>query len=557
MAEAGKRDARRHVCWWLSHGGSGSARVNAAATSPYESDIAGVAGLPGLRGLIAPKASRLGFGSIDFAADIDAAEDGEAMLLARATVVVASRAAGKPAPIDGVTTALDRPELVAADAARAKRLGLAASSASAGGGAGRRNGQMIDRPVIERARRILARSTTGTAASSRGQEEEQMLPLHGVTVVALEQAVAAPFATRQLADLGARVIKVERPGAGDFARDYDRSVHGQASYFVWLNRGKESIELDVKSAGGQDVLHALLGRADVFVQNLAPGAAERLGCGARELRERFPRLITCSISGYGPDGPYRHKKAYDLLVQCEAGLLSVTGTPDDPAKAGISVADIAAGMYAYSGVLTALYEREQTGQGTSFDVAMLDALGEWMSQPFYYSVYGGRPARRTGARHASIAPYGPYAASDGSQVFIGLQNDREWAVLCERILHRPDLLTDHRFRANPDRVAHDAELTTIIENALESVPADQLVALLDEAGIANARLRTPEEFAAHPQLDARDRWREVDSPAGPVRALLPPVSVHGREAAMGAIPALGQHTAAILAELGVAPGPSA
>ncbi len=376
------------------------------------------------------------------------------------------------------------------------------------------------------------------------------LPLDGITVVSLEQAVAAPFATRQLADLGARVIKVERAGGGDFARGYDRTVHGQASYFVWLNRGKESIELDVKSSGGQAVLAALLARADVFVQNLAPGAADRLGLGAEPLRARYPRLICCSVSGYGPDGPYRHKKAYDLLVQCEAGLLSVTGTPDEPAKAGISVADIAAGMYAYSGVLTALYERERTGAGTALEVAMLDALGEWMSQPFYYSVYGGQPARRSGARHASISPYGPYDVS-GGQVFLGLQNDREWAVLCERILRRPDLIADARFGTNPDRVANDAELTPIIEDALKSVPADRLAGWLDEAGIANARLRTPQEFAAHPQLAARNRWREVDSPGGPVRALLPPVSVAGREAAMGAVPALGQHTAAILAELGL------
>jgi itaconate CoA-transferase len=376
-----------------------------------------------------------------------------------------------------------------------------------------------------------------------------MHPLDGITVVALEQAVAAPFATRQLADLGARVIKVERPGAGDFARDYDRAVHGQASYFVWLNRGKESIELDVKDPRGQRVLFALLGRADVFVQNLAPGAAERLGLGAPDLRSRFPRLITCSISGYGPDGPYRKKKAYDLLVQCEAGLLSVTGTPEQPAKAGISVADIAAGMYAYSGVLTALYERERTGAATSFDVAMLEALGEWMSQPFYYSVYGGQPARRTGARHASIAPYGPYRAGDGSQVFLGLQNEREWVVFCQQILRRPDLITDSRFGTNTDRVKHDGILTAIIESTLQPVSADQLVTLLDQAGIANARLRTPAEFAAHPQLSARERWREVGSPSGPVRALLPPVTIAGREAVMGAIPALGQHTAAILDEL--------
>jgi len=373
-------------------------------------------------------------------------------------------------------------------------------------------------------------------------------PLAGLLVVALEQAVAAPFATRQLADLGARVIKVERPG-GDFARGYDRTVLGQASYFVWLNRGKESLELDLKSAEGQAVLAALLARADVFVQNLAPGAAERLGLGAPGLRARHPRLICCSVSGYGPDGPYQQKKAYDLLVQCEAGLLSVTGTPEQPAKAGISVADIAAGMYAYTGVLTALYERERTGQGTSFDVAMLDALGEWMSQPYYYCVYGGRPAERTGARHASIAPYGPYPAADG-EVFIGLQNDREWAVFCARILHRPELADDVRFRTNPDRLAHNDELTAIISAALRSLPADRLTDLLDEAGIACARLRTPAGFGAHPQLAARRRWREVDSPGGPVRVLLPPVSVPGREPVLGAIPALGQHTAAILAELG-------
>jgi itaconate CoA-transferase len=377
-------------------------------------------------------------------------------------------------------------------------------------------------------------------------------PLAGVTVVTLEQAVAGPFATRQLADLGARVIKVERPGTGDFARGFDGTVHGQASYFVWLNRGKESIELDIKSTGGQEVLAALLRRADVLVQNLAPGAAERAGLGAGDLRARHPRLITCSISGYGSGGPYQHKKAYDLLVQCEAGLLAVTGTADQPAKAGISVADIAAGMYAYSGVLTALYDRERTGRGTSIDVAMLDALGEWMSQPFYYSVYGGQPARRTGARHASIAPYGPYRARGGDQVFIGVQNDREWAVLCERILGRPDLVADGRFAANPDRVAHDGELTTIIEDVLRDTPAADLMAALDQAGIACAQLRSPEQFAGHPQLQARDRWREVGSPGGPVLALLPPVSMAGHEAVMGAVPALGQHTAAIRAELGLA-----
>jgi itaconate CoA-transferase len=377
-----------------------------------------------------------------------------------------------------------------------------------------------------------------------------ILPLTGITVVSLEQAVAAPFATRQLADLGARVIKVERAGAGDFARDYDRTVHGQASYFVWLNRGKESIELDVKSARGQQVLAALLERADVFVQNLAPGAADRLGVSARALRTRHPRLICCSVSGYGPDGPYRGKKAYDLLVQCEAGLLSVTGTPDTPAKAGISVADIAAGMYAFTGVLTALYERERTGAGTEVDVAMLDALGEWMTQPYLYTVYGGEEPRRTGARHASISPYGPYAVA-GGQIFLGLQNEREWAVLCREILGQPELTDDPRFATNTDRVAHDDELSRLIESVLHELTAAEVEARLDAAGIANARLRTPAEFAAHPQLAARDRWRDVGTPGGPVRALLPPVTFDGREAAMGDVPALGQHTAAILAELGL------
>ncbi len=380
------------------------------------------------------------------------------------------------------------------------------------------------------------------------------LPLDGVLVVALEQAVAAPFATRQLADLGARVIKVERDGAGDFARGYDTAVHGQSSYFVWLNRGKESLELDVKSKHGQRVLADLVARADVFVQNLAPGAAARLGLAADTLRARHPRLICCSVSGYGPDGPYARKKAYDLLVQCEAGLLSVTGTPDTPAKAGISVADISAGMYAFSGVLTALYERERTGEGGSVEVAMLDALGEWMGAPYFYDVYGSKPLQRTGARHATISPYGPYAAADG-QVFLGVQNEREWAVLCRDILGQPELADDERFSTNPDRLANNDQLTPIIEATLHAIPADEAAARLDAAGIANARLRTPAEFAAHPQLAARDRWREVGTPGGPVQALLPPAVVPGREAAMGAVPALGQHTAAILAELGL-PEPS-
>lgn len=377
-----------------------------------------------------------------------------------------------------------------------------------------------------------------------------MLPLVGITVVSLEQAVAAPFATRQLADLGARVIKVERAGTGDFARDYDDTVRGMSSYFVWLNRGKESITLDIKEAGDLALLEAMIAGADVFVQNLVPGAVERLGLDQPTLRARHPRLIICAISGYGAEGPYRAKKAYDLLVQCEAGLLSVTGSPEAPAKAGISVADIAAGMYAYTGVLTALYDRERTGEGSSFEVAMLDALGEWMSQPCLYASYGGTPPERTVARHASISPYGPFRVGDGAHVFIGIQNEREWADLCMGVLEQPDLVDDPRFAGNPRRVVHDAELRVLIEQALSGMTAAEVSDRLDTVGIANAQMRTMHEFAAHPQLEARDRWREVDSPVGPVRSLLPPVSVHGREAAMGAIPQVGEHSDAIRAEFG-------
>ncbi|WP_406280604.1 CaiB/BaiF CoA transferase family protein [Embleya sp. NBC_00896] len=378
-----------------------------------------------------------------------------------------------------------------------------------------------------------------------------LLPLAGVTVVSLEQAIAAPYATRQLADLGARVIKIERPGAGDFARAYDETVEGMSSHFVWVNRGKESLALDLKDAGTAEILDRLLARADVFVQNLAPGAADRLGLAAADLRARYPRLIVCGISGYGTTGPYRDKKAYDLLVQCEAGLLSVTGTPEAPAKAGIPIADIAAAMYAFTGILTALYERQLTGEGSDFEVSMLDALGEWMGYPYYFAGYGGTPPPRTGARHAAIAPYGPYRVGDGAQVFVGVQNDREWVALCERVLGRPDLVDDARFRTNPLRVAGNERLTELIEAAFADRTADEIVASLDAVGIANARMRTVAEFADHPQHAARDRLRTVDSPVGPLRALLPPVTVTGREAAMGPIPAVGEHTAAILAELGI------
>ena len=376
-------------------------------------------------------------------------------------------------------------------------------------------------------------------------------PLDGITVVALEQAVSVPFATRQLADLGARVIKIERPGVGDFARGYDRTTRGQSSYFVWLNRGKESIELDIKNPGDQALLSTLIDHADVFVQNLVPGAAERLGLGATALRSARPRLIHCSVSGYGADGPYRTKKAYDLLLQCETGLVMSTGTEEVPSKAGISVADIATGMYAYSGILTALYDRERTGLGAALHVSLIDALGEWMSQPAYFSRYGQEPPRRTGARHPSISPYGPFRVSDGS-VFFGIQNDREWLAFCRDILRRDDLAADPRFAANPDRVAHHDELTAIIEDSFAALTADEVTGLLDRAGIVCARLRTPEEFTRHPQLLARDRWRPVATPGGVIDALLPPVQVAGQEPVMGPVPALGQHTEAIRAEFGAA-----
>ncbi|MEV4439343.1 CaiB/BaiF CoA-transferase family protein [Streptomyces sp. NPDC049577] len=378
-------------------------------------------------------------------------------------------------------------------------------------------------------------------------------PLRGITVVALEQAVAAPFATRQLADLGARVIKIERPGRGDFARDYDRRVKGVSAYFVWVNRGKESVVLDLRSDADRSLLDRLLSRADVFIQNLGPGAAERLGLAGGTLRARDPRLITCDITGYGTEGPYRDKKAYDLLVQCEAGLVSITGTPGSPARPGISIADIAGGMYAYTGILTALYERERTGEGSALSVSLFDALAEWMGHPYYAQAYGGAPIARSGARHPSISPYGHYRCGDGARIFLSVQNDREWVALCERVLRRPGLARDPRFADNPLRHAHDDELTAVLEESFAGHTADGVLALLDGAGIANARLRTVAEFADHPQLAAGDRWRDFGSPAGVLRGLLPPVHVAGREAVMGAVPALGEHTAAIRAEFGEEP----
>jgi itaconate CoA-transferase len=377
-----------------------------------------------------------------------------------------------------------------------------------------------------------------------------MLPLQGITVVSLEQAVAAPFTTRQLADLGARIIKIERPGVGDFARGYDKTVLGQSSHFVWLNRSKESLTLDVKHPDAHEILARLLARADIFVQNLVPGAAERLGLSSAALRERHPRIIVCNISGYGPDGPYSDKKAYDLLIQCESGVVSVTGTADTPSKAGISIADIAAGMYGFTGILTALYQRERTGRGSAFDVSMFESLGEWMGYPAYFTAYGGKPPPRTGSSHATIHPYGPFATGDGKTVFFGIQNEREWANFCAGVLQQPRLAADPRFDSNSHRDAHRDALSAVLVPVFSELTAEQLVQRLDAAQIANARLNDMQEFWDHAQLKARNRWREVDTPKGRIQALVPPVNLDGAEPRMDPIPSVGQHTRAILSELG-------
>ena len=370
-----------------------------------------------------------------------------------------------------------------------------------------------------------------------------MLPLDGIVVVACEQAVAAPFATRQLAELGARVIKIERPGTGDFARDYDAAVGGQSSHFVWLNRSKESVALDLRIEA--EVVHRLLERADVFVQNFAPGAAERLGLGADALRARYPWLVTCSISGYGPTGPYRDAKAYDLLIQSEAGLVSVTGTADEPAKAGIPAADIGAGMYAFSGILAALYDRERTGVGTHVEISLFDALVEWMGFPLQYTAGSGAPPTRAGTSHAAIAPYGTFRAGDGAEVVLGIQNEREWVAFCVQVLERPELATDPRFDTGARRVAHRPALHAEIAAVLAGLTAEELDARLTTARIAHARRREVAEVLEHPQLAARDRWVTVDSPGGPVRTLLPPITLPGRAPRLDPIPAVGEHTAAI------------
>jgi itaconate CoA-transferase len=375
-------------------------------------------------------------------------------------------------------------------------------------------------------------------------------PLDGFTVVALEQVIAGPFATRQLAELGARVIKIERPGSGDASRSYDRAVKGLSSHFVWTNRSKESLSLDVKHPAAQAILEKLLEKADVFLQNLAPGAAERLGLGAQELRQKHPRLIWCGISGYGPAGPYAAKKAYDLLVQCEAGLLSVTGTAEAPSKAGIPVADIAAGMYAFSAILAALLRRARTGEGATLDITMFEALAEWMGFPAYFTGYGGSAPPRSGAYHATIVPYGPFRAGDGQTVFLSVQNEREFARFCELVLQNRLLAQDPRFESGPARQKNRDAMHAQIDKVFSRLTAEEVVARLEKADVANARLNDMQEFWRHPQLQARGRWRKVGSPAGTLDMFKPPLNLDGMEPRMDAIPDVGEHTRAILAELG-------
>jgi crotonobetainyl-CoA:carnitine CoA-transferase CaiB-like acyl-CoA transferase len=376
-------------------------------------------------------------------------------------------------------------------------------------------------------------------------------PLAGITVLSVEQAVAAPFATRQLADLGARVIKVERPGDGDFARGYDESIEGQSSYFVWLNRSKESLTCDLKSPEGRAIVEQLMAEADVFVQNLAPGAADRLGLDAAGLQARHPRLVVCSITGFGSSGPWSQKKAYDLLVQCEAGLVSLTGTPEMPAKAGISVADIAAGMYAFTGILTALLQRATTGVAPALEVSLFEALAEWMGSPMYYTAGLGRQPARAGIEHATIAPYGPYATTEGTVVLVAVQSDREWRAFARTVLDAAEVADDVRFLRNSDRVAHRAELNQIISARFAALDQEEAERLLSEAGIAHARINQVQGLLDHEVLAGRERWRQVQTPGGPVPALLPPLTISGTEPRMDPVPAVGEHTDAILAALGL------
>lgn len=378
-------------------------------------------------------------------------------------------------------------------------------------------------------------------------------PLDGITVVSLEHAIAAPFCTRQLADMGARVIKIERPGSGDFARGYDERVRGLSSHFVWTNRSKESLTLDLKRDEAGGIMERLLESADVLVQNLAPGAAARLGLSFDALHKKYPRLIVCDISGYGEGGPYQDKKAYDLLIQSESGFLSVTGTADDPVKAGCSIADIAAGMYAYSAILNALLLRQKTGLGSRLDVSMLESMVEWMGFPMYYAFEGAKPPVRAGAAHASIYPYGPFPVGDGSTIMLGLQNEREWRVFCAQVLRQATLAEDPRFISNSQRTANRDALRDLIVAAFSDLSIEQVTERLEDAQIANARVNDMAGVWAHPQLQARARWSEVDSPAGVLPALLPPASSNAFAPRMAAVPAVGQNTDAVLASLGYAP----
>jgi itaconate CoA-transferase len=375
-------------------------------------------------------------------------------------------------------------------------------------------------------------------------------PLEGITVVTLEQAVSAPFATRQLADLGARVIKIERPRTGDFARGYDETVHGMSANFAWLNRSKQSLTLDMKHPRAAEIMKILLQSADVLVQNLAPGAAARLGLSEEALLPQYPRLILCGISGYGESGPYRDKKAYDLLIQGESGLIAITGTPNERAKTGISIADIAAGMFAYSGILTSLYRREKTGKGSVLKISMFEALCEWMMFPLYYNHFGSVPFVPSGTAHPTIYPYGPFPTGDGRTVIIGIQNEREWAAFCKQVIGRPDLAADPRFNSVSRRVKNREPLKSLIEDAFGKLKSDELTKLLDDAEIANSQLNDLESVWNHPQLAARNRWRNVDSPVGEIPALIPPGMPVDVAPKMERVPALGQDTDEILMEIG-------
>jgi itaconate CoA-transferase len=375
------------------------------------------------------------------------------------------------------------------------------------------------------------------------------LPLSGVTVVSIEQAIAAPMASRHLADWGARVIKIERPDTGDFARDYDHVMQGLSSQFVWTNRSKESLAIDIKSAQGRAVLETLLGKADVFIQNLAPGAAKRLGVDAKSLTARLPGIVACDISGYGSGGPYSDKKAYDLLVQCESGFVSINGSLAEPAKCGLSIADIAAGMYVLNGVLMGLFQRARTGRGMAFEVSLFDAMTEWMGYPAYYTRGSGKALARSGLQHATIAPYGPFRAGDERTVFFGIQNEREWRSFCDAVLGESALCDDPRFCSNPKRLENRETLRAVIESHFADWTSDQVLERLERAAIANARMNGIEEFLQHPQLQARRRTREIGSAAGPLTVFLPAITVDGVEPVMGPVPTLGEHNAAILAEI--------